>query len=277
MNRLQGVVRARAFSYLSTPLEWRPGGARVQGDPHAPLAVGDAVERLSAPLDWSVPHARSGYADAARAPLFLIVPALASSWFFRASLRNLVAMSFLTTESRAYVSVPTLETTRALSATRSSGGSSGGRSSSASSPRSHAAPRLSARYNLARASSRMKGMLLCSCSRRCSSRRHPEFRLDGSPGRQRLINSVVKHWGLAPRAQAHVQRVRRAGRHRALYLPFMVLSLSGALQNIPRDLELAPGAWAPRHHVFWRIVFPLLLPGSSPAACSSSCSPSART
>jgi putative spermidine/putrescine transport system permease protein len=47
-----------------------------------------------------------------------------------------------------------------------------------------------------------------------------------------------------------------------IYLPFMVLSISGALQHIAPDLELAArslGASSTR--AFWRIVFPLSLPG----------------
>jgi putative spermidine/putrescine transport system permease protein len=47
-----------------------------------------------------------------------------------------------------------------------------------------------------------------------------------------------------------------------IYLPFMVLSISGALEHIAPDLELAArslGASSAR--AFWRIVFPLSLPG----------------
>jgi len=47
-----------------------------------------------------------------------------------------------------------------------------------------------------------------------------------------------------------------------IYLPFMVLSLSGALQNIPPDLELASRSLGASFiQAFWRIVFPLSLPG----------------
>jgi len=59
MNRLQGVVRARAF--LGNLVDYRVAVAsgavlRVQGDPHAPLAVGDAVEAaFQARSTWSVP------------------------------------------------------------------------------------------------------------------------------------------------------------------------------------------------------------------------------
>ena len=59
MNRLQGVVRARAF--LGNLVDYRVEVAsgvvlRVQGDPRAPLAVGDAVEAAFQPRStWSVP------------------------------------------------------------------------------------------------------------------------------------------------------------------------------------------------------------------------------
>jgi TOBE domain len=58
MNRLQGVVRARAF--LGNLVDYRVEVAsgvllRVQGDPHAPLAVDDAVEAAFQPRStWSV-------------------------------------------------------------------------------------------------------------------------------------------------------------------------------------------------------------------------------
>jgi putative spermidine/putrescine transport system ATP-binding protein len=59
MNRLQGVVRARAF--LGNLVDYRVEVAsgtvlRVQGDPQVPLAVGDAVEAaFQARSTWSVP------------------------------------------------------------------------------------------------------------------------------------------------------------------------------------------------------------------------------
>jgi len=59
MNRLQGVVRARAF--LGNLVDYRVEVAsgvvlRVQGDPHAPFAVGDSVNAAFQPRStWSVP------------------------------------------------------------------------------------------------------------------------------------------------------------------------------------------------------------------------------
>ena len=47
-----------------------------------------------------------------------------------------------------------------------------------------------------------------------------------------------------------------------IYLPFMVLSISGTLQNIVPDLELAARSLgASQARAFWRIVLPLSLPG----------------
>jgi ABC-type Fe3+/spermidine/putrescine transport system ATPase subunit len=58
-NRLRGVVRARAFlgNLVDYRIEVAPGLLlRVQGDPHAPFAVGDAVEATFPPAaTWSVP------------------------------------------------------------------------------------------------------------------------------------------------------------------------------------------------------------------------------
>ena len=59
MNRLRGVVRARAF--LGNLMDYRVEVApdmllRAQGDPHAPFAVGDGVDVVFAPAaTWSVP------------------------------------------------------------------------------------------------------------------------------------------------------------------------------------------------------------------------------
>lgn len=80
---------------------------------------------------------------------------------------------------------------------------------------------------------------------------------------QGLINSLVRRWGLAPgglKLMYNEFGVLVGTVH--IYLPFMVLSISGALQNIAPDLELAArslGASAPK--AFWRIVVPLSLPG----------------
>src|SRR5262249_26002050 len=62
---------------------------------------------------------------------------------------------------------------------------------------------------------------LAAARRRC----HPELRLDGSPGRQRADQLLRQALGpRPPGSQAHVQRVRGAGRHRA-HLP----AIHGAL------------------------------------------------
>ncbi|HSD61008.1 MAG TPA: TOBE domain-containing protein, partial [Burkholderiales bacterium] len=59
LNRLRGVVRARAF--LGNLMDYRVEVApdvilRVQGDPHAPFAVGGPVHVAFAPgATWSVP------------------------------------------------------------------------------------------------------------------------------------------------------------------------------------------------------------------------------
>jgi ABC-type Fe3+/spermidine/putrescine transport system ATPase subunit len=59
VNRLRGVVRARAF--LGNLMDYRVEVApavvlRVQGDPHAPFTVGDGVHVVFAPAaTWSVP------------------------------------------------------------------------------------------------------------------------------------------------------------------------------------------------------------------------------
>jgi putative spermidine/putrescine transport system ATP-binding protein len=63
LNRLRGVVRARAF--LGNLMDYRVEIApdvllRVQGDPHAPFAVGDGVHVVFAPAaTWSVPAPES--------------------------------------------------------------------------------------------------------------------------------------------------------------------------------------------------------------------------
>jgi putative spermidine/putrescine transport system permease protein len=80
---------------------------------------------------------------------------------------------------------------------------------------------------------------------------------------QGLINSLVRRWGLAPgglKLMYNEFGVLVGTVH--IFLPFMVLSISGALQNIPPDLERAArslGASATR--AFWRVVVPLSLPG----------------
>src|SRR5262249_4645101 len=78
-----------------------------------------------------------------------------------------------------------------------------------------------------------------------------------------LVNSLLRSSGLAPggvKLMYNEFGVLVGTVH--IYLPFMVLSISGTLQNIAPDLELAArslGASSAR--AFWRIVFPLSLPG----------------
>jgi putative spermidine/putrescine transport system permease protein len=78
-----------------------------------------------------------------------------------------------------------------------------------------------------------------------------------------VVNSLLRASGLAPdgvKLMYNEFGVLVGTVH--IYLPFMVLSISGAIQNIAPDLELAArslGASSAR--AFWRIVFPLSLPG----------------
>jgi len=78
-----------------------------------------------------------------------------------------------------------------------------------------------------------------------------------------LINSLLRASGVAPdgvKLMYNEFGVLVGTVH--IYLPFMVLSISGALEHIAPDLELAArslGASSAR--AFWRIVFPLSLPG----------------
>lgn len=119
-------------------------------------------------------------------------------------------------------------------------------------------------YNLARASSRVKGallvLLLSPLLVGVVIRSFGWMVLLADNG---LINSVLRLSGLAPdgvKLMYNELGVLVGTVH--IYLPFMVLSISGALQNIAPDLELAArslGASAGR--AFWRVVFPLSLPG----------------
>jgi putative spermidine/putrescine transport system permease protein len=119
-------------------------------------------------------------------------------------------------------------------------------------------------YNLARASGRVKGMLLVLLLSPLLVgvviRSFGWMVLLADNG---LINSLVKHWGLAPHGLKLMYNefgVLVGTVH--IYLPFMVLSLSGALENIPPDLELAARSLgASSIKAFWRIVLPLSLPG----------------
>lgn len=78
-----------------------------------------------------------------------------------------------------------------------------------------------------------------------------------------LINSLLRASGLAPEGAKLMYNefsVLVGTAH--IYLPFMVLSISGTLESIAPDLDLAArslGASSAR--AFWRIVFPLSLPG----------------
>ena len=78
-----------------------------------------------------------------------------------------------------------------------------------------------------------------------------------------LVNSVLRSSGLAPdgvKLMYNEFGVLVGTVH--IYLPFMVLSISGTLQTIAPDLELAARSLgASPARAFWRIVFPLSLPG----------------
>ncbi len=76
-----------------------------------------------------------------------------------------------------------------------------------------------------------------------------------------LVNSLLRAGGFAPTRLMYNELGVLVGTVH-IYLPFMVLSISGALEHIAPDLELAArslGASSAR--AFWRIVFPLSLPG----------------
>lgn len=80
---------------------------------------------------------------------------------------------------------------------------------------------------------------------------------------QGLINSLVRRSGLAPggfKLMYNEFGVLVGTVH--IFLPFMVLSIAGALENIAPDLPLAARSLgASPTKVFWRIVMPLSLPG----------------
>ena len=80
---------------------------------------------------------------------------------------------------------------------------------------------------------------------------------------QGLINSLVRRSGLAPggfKLMYNEFGVLVGTVH--IFLPFMVLSIAGALENIAPDLPLAARSLgASSTKVFWRIVMPLSLPG----------------
>jgi putative spermidine/putrescine transport system permease protein len=119
-------------------------------------------------------------------------------------------------------------------------------------------------YNLARATSRVKGVLLVLLLSPLLVgvviRSFGWMVLLADTG---LINSVLKYTGLAPTGVPLMYNefgVLVGTVH--IYLPFMVLSISGTLQGIGPDLDLAArslGASASK--AFWRIIVPLSLPG----------------
>jgi putative spermidine/putrescine transport system permease protein len=119
-------------------------------------------------------------------------------------------------------------------------------------------------WNLARAGSRVKGLLLVLLLSPLLVgvviRSFGWMVLLADNG---LVNSLLRRSGLAPdgvRLMYNELGVLVGSVH--IYLPFMVLSISGTLQSIAPDLELAArslGASSAR--AFWRIVFPLSLPG----------------
>ena len=119
-------------------------------------------------------------------------------------------------------------------------------------------------YNLARATSRMKGILLVLLLSPLLVgvviRSFGWMVLLADTG---LVNSVLKYTGVAPAGLPLMYNefgVLVGTVH--IYLPFMVLSISGTLQSIGPDLDLAArslGASASK--AFWRIIFPLSLPG----------------
>ena len=119
-------------------------------------------------------------------------------------------------------------------------------------------------FNLARASSRVKGILLVLLLSPLLVgvviRSFGWMVLLADNG---LVNSVLRASGLAPdgvKLMYNEFGVLVGTVH--IYLPFMVLSISGTLQNIAPDLELAARSLgASPARAFWRIVFPLSLPG----------------
>ena len=78
-----------------------------------------------------------------------------------------------------------------------------------------------------------------------------------------LVNSLLRASGLAPAGMKLMYNelgVLVGTVH--IYLPFMVLSISGTLENIAPDLAFAArGLGASSSRAFWRVVFPLSLPG----------------
>jgi putative spermidine/putrescine transport system permease protein len=119
-------------------------------------------------------------------------------------------------------------------------------------------------WNLARASGRVKGallvLLLSPLLVGVVIRSFGWMVLLADNG---LVNSLLRSSGLAPNGLKLMYNefgVLVGTVH--IYLPFMVLSISGTLQTIAPDLELAARSLgASPARAFWRIVFPLSLPG----------------
>lgn len=76
-----------------------------------------------------------------------------------------------------------------------------------------------------------------------------------------LINQTLKSWGMPALALMYNEfGVVLALVH--VFLPFMILPLMGAIQGIdPRLEEAARSLGASRGKVFWRVLFPLSMPG----------------
>jgi putative spermidine/putrescine transport system permease protein len=119
-------------------------------------------------------------------------------------------------------------------------------------------------WNLARASGRVKGLLLVLLlSPLLVGVVIRSFGWMVILADNGLINSLLKTSGLAPdgaKLMYNELGVLVGTVH--IYLPFMVLSISGTLQNIAPDLELAARSLgASGTTAFRRIIFPLSLPG----------------
>lgn len=80
-------------------------------------------------------------------------------------------------------------------------------------------------------------------------------------GNNGLINQTLKSWGMNALALMYNEfGVVLALVH--VFLPFMILPLMGAIQGIdPRLEEAARSLGASRGKVFWRVLFPLSMPG----------------
>lgn len=117
-------------------------------------------------------------------------------------------------------------------------------------------------YHLARSSSRVKGMLLTLLLAPLLVgvviRSYGWMILLADTG---LVNQLLVALGRTPARLMYNETGVLIGLVH-IYMPFMVLSLAGALQGIDPDLEraarsLGAGAW----RTFWRVTWPLSLPG----------------